>query len=414
MLPTELPSTVRPSTRVATNPGGRPRDGYVDVARATRLMVRRLAVLDPGRPRRGAAGDREVRLVLALISQLTTWCRLDDRLARAHLARLVGRSEDTVSRGMAVLAEATVVRYAPGRGGRLSRVGLPRPDIDGGQPPSGEPAGLAAVSETTRALIAQALRADLSPSALLLVAVLIAELTTWTRLEGDLPHGQLMASYGFSRSSLQRAYVALERAGLVTYTPGRGQRPTRVALVAAHGLDVSGPAAAVQPSEAHPAQVRPEPAGGTRRQPLRHGDQFDPALQRYVTAIGARVARWGGPAPAGFLNELDRLKPTSLLWPLLAEADAAGWDPGQLAYQILDGLPAEARSSWVGLLIGRLPTLLAQPQPAGAPVHVPGPQPRACVPYGIEDRPVYTGPSSASTVLQDLADKLMKQAVTVA
>lgn len=358
-MPSELIKTVPKDGTHATIPTNARRDSFVVVAQATRQMVSAIARIEHGRPLAGASGGRELRIALVLIGHLTTWCRLSDSLSRSSLAAMLGVSESTVTRSMKPLSEGGVVNYTPGRQGCCSVVGFPV--ATGAQvynPPSGEPADLAVVSETTRAFVAQSLTADLAPSALLLAAVLVAELATWTRLDGDITHSDLIAKYGFSRSGLKRAFHALADAGLISYVPGVGHQPTYVAIAAAparHPQAAAGEPAVVGSPTVLDESEQLQAPWAIETPSIRNQD-----LTRYVDELRVRVNRWGGPARDEFLRELDQLRPTSRIWPLLEDAATSGWDPGYLANEVLNLLPAQVRKSWVGLVINLLADIVTR------------------------------------------------------
>jgi hypothetical protein len=108
----------------------RKRAAYADVGEATRRAVE-LAMPDLNLP--------EARVLLALVSKLTTWSMMEDSLAVRQLGDATGMDERAVRRAVAGLVEkGAIVRVsAPGR--RASTYSLPAPNPGVTNPGSDDP-----------------------------------------------------------------------------------------------------------------------------------------------------------------------------------------------------------------------------------------------------------------------------------
>lgn len=93
------------------------RDSYAEVGEATRGAIDAALAAPELRP-------ATWRVLLAIIRELSTWSRLDDAVARPHLAEIAGLSERQVTRHLSALAAAGVVTWRPGSRGRSSRLSI--------------------------------------------------------------------------------------------------------------------------------------------------------------------------------------------------------------------------------------------------------------------------------------------------
>lgn len=375
-----------------TPPPSAERDSFVLVAQATRSMIRRAAAVEHGTPTHGAAGVREWRVVLALVWELTTWNRLEDRLAATRLAARARITPRTLQRAVARLESYAAITRTTGGLREWSTYGLPRLAVaEGAAPPAGDRVDLATVSAATRRFIDRVLRANLTRSALTLAGAIIAELTTWARIAGAVNRAHLQTTYGLSRSSLRRAYRELADLGVITATAHDRRGDSHVAVIADAELEAAAQpprpievlSAARTPytgqqaeTPAPPAPLVPDAAPkasqGNRAAatvPFRRAMPITPAMAQYAETIRSRVIQWDA---GRFVRELDAVEPTSLLWKVLARCEAAGWHPSELASLALEEPPATARS-WVGLLIYRLEAVSTTRRPSRPPACAPEP-----------------------------------------
>lgn len=189
---------------------------YIAVARATRTMLRRSVSCAAGSPKLGGKSDREMRVAIALVWHLTTWTRFDDEIARVQISARAGLSVRTTNRAVQRLHERGAITRQQ-RGPRAATIyGLPTFAVATNEhEPDGDRADIATVSDALRRFCDKVLRSDISRSGIVLAAAIIAELVTWTHLEGDLNRDKLLETWGLSRSSLRRAYLELTQLGVI-------------------------------------------------------------------------------------------------------------------------------------------------------------------------------------------------------
>lgn len=115
----------------------RHRDAYRDVGAATRAAV------DAAMPH---ASKSDLRVLLAVVSYLTTYSKMSDTISSRQLQEATGLDKRAVSRALHSLANHGAIIYTPGAspaGGRrrAATIELPTPDRGSKQPPVNTTAG---------------------------------------------------------------------------------------------------------------------------------------------------------------------------------------------------------------------------------------------------------------------------------